>query len=311
MRQHNALLAAVAAAFLVNPFPGFAQTNPTSVIGATMTKSAMLAVPGAQIYYEVAGKGPALLIIPGGPQDAGVFADLTQLLADRYTVVAYDPRGNSRTTTEGKLGDMDLGVQADDAAALIRAVGAPAFVFGNSGGAQIGFALAARHPELVTTLVAHEPPSIMLLDDPAAALANDQALYDTYKRDGVEAAMGQFFAENGLEVDAPPAEGAPEFEMPPEAAETFARVSGNFEYWLAHGMLPLSTYRPDIDTLRAGQPRIVVAIGEKSAGQPIAEMANAAARALSVAPVTFPGDHMAFGPEAEAFAEALHQAIAK
>ena len=277
-----------------------------------MTKSAMLTVPGAQIYYEVAGKGPTLLIIPGGPQDAGVFTELTQLLADRYTVVAYDPRGNSRTTTEGELGDMDLAVQADDAAALIRAVGAPAHVFGTSGGAQIGFALAARYPELVTTLVAHEPPSIMLLDDPAAALANDRALYDTYKRDGVEAAMGQFFAENGLADEAPPADGAPpEFDMPPDAAETFARVSGNFEYWLAHGMLPLTTYRPDIETLRAGQPRIVVAIGENSEGQPIAEMSNAAARALGVTPVIFPGDHMAFGPEAKAFAEALHQAIAE
>ena len=277
-----------------------------------MTKSAMLTVPGAQIYYEVAGKGPTLLIIPGGPQDAGVFTELTQLLADRYTVVAYDPRGNSRTTTEGELGDMDLAVQADDAAALTRAVGAPAHVFGTSGGAQIGFALAARYPELVTTLVAHEPPSIMLLDDPAAALANDRALYDTYKRDGVEAAMGQFFAENGLADEAPPADGAPpEFDMPPDAAETFARVSGNFEYWLAHGMLPLTTYRPDIETLRAGQPRIVVAIGEKSEGQPIAEMSNAAARALGVTPVIFPGDHMAFGPEAKAFAEALHQAIAE
>lgn len=309
MRKCTALV--IAAAFLASPFPGLAQTNPTSVPGATMTKSAMLAVPGAQIYYEVAGSGPTLLIIPGGPQDAGVFAELTRQLADRYTVVAYDPRGNSRTTTEGELGDMDLGVQADDAAALIRTVGAPAFVFGTSGGAQIGFALTTRHPELVTTLVAHEPPSIMLLDDPAAALATDQALYDTYKRDGVEAAMGQFFAENGLDVEVPPGEGAPAFDMPPEAAETFARVSGNFEYWLAHGMLPLSTYRPDVDTLRAGQPRIVVAIGEKSAGQPIAEMAEAAARVLGVAPVAFPGDHMAFGPEAEAFAEALHQAIAE
>ena len=311
MRKRTAFLAVVATAFLMDPFPGFAQTNPTSVTGATMTKSAMLTVPGAQIYYEVEGAGPTLLIIPGGPQDAGVFAELTQLLGDRYTVVAYDPRGNSRTTTEDELGDMDLDMQADDAAALIRAVGAPAFVFGTSGGAQIGFALAARHPELVTALVAHEPPSIMLLDDPATALASNQALYATYKRDGVEAAMGQFFAENGLADEAPPADGPSEFAMPPEAAETFARVSGNFEYWLAHGMLPLSTYRPDIDTLRAGQPRIVVAIGEKSEGEPIVEMANAAARALGVTPVTFPGDHMAFGPQAEAFAEALHQAIAE
>lgn len=274
-----------------------------------MTQSATLAVPGAQIYYEVTGNGPTLLIIPGGPQDAGVFADLAQRLGDRYTVVTYDPRGNSRTTVEGELGDLDMAVQADDAAALIRAVGAPASVFGTSGGAQIGLALAARHPELITKLIAHEPPSIMLLDDPTPALAADRALYDTYKRDGIEAAMGQFFAENGLAEDAPG--DVPEFELPPEEAETFARVSGNFEYWLAHGMLPLSNYRPDVATLRAGKPRIVIAIGEASAGQPIANMSNAAAHALGIDPVIFPGDHMAFGHEADAFAAALGDALAR
>lgn len=270
-----------------------------------MTQSAMLNVPGAQIYYETQGTGPTLLVIPGGPQDAGVFAALAEQLADRYTVVTYDPRGNSRTTTEAPLGELDLNQQADDAAALIAKIGGPAYVFGTSGGAQIGFNLAARHPDSVATLVAHEPPTTALLADPSAAQAADQALYDTYKSQGVEAAMGQFFAENGLED----AEAPPDIEMPPEEAETFGRVMGNFEYWLAHGMLPLSNYEPDIPTLRSGKPRIVVAIGELSAGQPIAEMTAAAAKALGVTAVTFPGDHMGFGPQAEAFADSLDAAL--
>lgn len=270
-----------------------------------MTQSAMLKVPGAEIYYEVRGSGPTLLIIPGGPQDAGVFTALAGELADRYTVVTYDPRGNSRTVVDDEPGELSLDEQADDAAALIAKVGAPAHVFGTSGGAQIGFNLAARHPRSVTTLVAHEPPTTALLADPAAAQAADQALYDTYRNHGVEAAMGQFFAENGLEN----AEAPPEYEMPPEEAETFGRVMGNFEYWLAHGMLPLSNYRPDIATLRAGKPHIVVAIGELSAGQPIAEMSAAAATALGVTPVTFPGDHMGFGPQAREFAAALDDAL--
>ena len=54
--------------------------------------------------------------------------------------------------------------------------------------------------------------------------------------------------------------------MPPEAQETFARVSGNFEYWLAYGMLPLSLYEPKIETLRKGKPRIVIGLGEQSKG---------------------------------------------
>ena len=59
-------------------------------------KSSTLKVAGATLYYETRGTGPTLLIIPGGPQDAGVFADLAAALADRYTVVAYDP-GDDRS----------------------------------------------------------------------------------------------------------------------------------------------------------------------------------------------------------------------
>lgn len=272
------------------------------------TKPATLKVPGAMLYYEVQGTGPLLLIIPGGPQDAGVFSELSQRLADRYTVVTYDPRGNSRSTFDGEIKPLLMDEQADDAARLIEALGGgPAYVFGTSGGAQIGLNLAARHPQLVRALVAHEPPTTMLLYDPSAALAADKDLYDTYVNEGVDAAMGKFFSENGLEDDAELA--PPEFEMPPEEMETFARVSGNFEYWLAHGMMPLALYKPDVKALKDGNPRIVVAIGEQSAGQPIEAMGLALTKKLGIEPVPFPGDHMGFGPQAAEFAEALHKSL--
>lgn len=272
----------------------------------TGQRAGTLAVPGAELHYEVRGRGPLLLVIPGGPQDAGVFTGLAGQLAGRYTVLTYDPRGNSRSPLPGGPRDLDVNEQADDAARLIEAQGGSAFVLGTSGGAQIGLALAARHPARVRALLAHEPPTIMLLDDPAPALAVDQELYDTYKRDGVEAAMGKFFADNGLGDESgemPP-------DMPPpseEDAATFARVSGNFEYWLAHGMLPLATYRPEIDRLRTGKPRITIAIGEGSAGQPIEAMGRALARTLGIAPVAFPGDHMGFESHTADFAAAIHR----
>ena len=151
-----------------------------------------------------------------------------------------------------------LDVQGDDAAALIRALGAGSVdVFGTSGGAQIGLNLAARYPDLVTALVAHEPPTIMLLDDPSVALAADQEIYDTYRREGVDAAMQRFFALNALDDEAEYGDGPSDFAPSPEEAATFERVSGNFEYWLAHGMIPLSLYRPDVESLRAGRPRVI------------------------------------------------------
>lgn len=277
---------------------------------ARSTTSSTLKVPGASLYYEIQGSGPTLLIIPGGPQDAGVFADVSRQLASRYTVVAHDPRGNSRSTFDGAPEDLQLDVQADDAAALIEALGGrAAYVFGTSGEAQIGLNLAARYPQRVRALVAHEPPSMMLLPDPSKETAAAQGLYDTYRREGVEAAMQKFFSDNGL-TDGPEHDNAPpEFAMPPEAAETFARVSGNFAYWLAHGMMPLSLYSPDVAVLRAGKSRIMVGIGGGSAGQPIERMALALADKLGIKPIRFPGDHMGFEVHAEAFAETLHGAF--
>jgi pimeloyl-ACP methyl ester carboxylesterase len=87
------------------------------------TKTGTLEVPGATLYYEVCGSGPVLLLIPGGPADAGVFADLAGFLADRYAVVAYDPRGNSRSVADGPPQDQQLDVHGDDAARLLGAVG--------------------------------------------------------------------------------------------------------------------------------------------------------------------------------------------
>lgn len=283
-------------------------------------RSATLRAPGATIYYEVRGSGPALLLIPGGPMDAGGFAAIAGHLADRYTVVAYDPRGNSRSTFDGAPEPLDLDQQADDAALLLETLGAgPAFVFGSSGGAQIGLNLAARHPELVRTLVAHEAPALNLLDDPTAALAADQDIHETFKREGAEAALAKFLALTGMdgEPDQADWEGGEAGEAQagdapsPGEMEAFARMEGNMAYWFEHGMLPLATYRPDTETLRAGQPRIVVAVGEQSAGQLAYQTGEALARHLGVAPVIFPGDHNGYEADAEPFAAALDRVLSQ
>jgi pimeloyl-ACP methyl ester carboxylesterase len=269
------------------------------------TKTSTLKVPGARIHHEVRGTGPLLLMIPGGPTDAGVFTDLAAQLADRYTCVAYDPRGNSRSPFDGPPEELRVEVQADDAARLIEALGGgPAYVFGTSGGAQIGLDLAVRHPQRVRVLVAHEPPCVQLLADPTEVLKADQDIQDTYRREGVEAATQKFLGVAGLS-DEPLGEAAAPPELPPEAIETYARMSGNMPYFFEHGIRPLSLYRPDVRALRAGKPRVVVGIGEKSAGQPIFDMGAALAKQLGIEPVAFPGDHGGYGDHAEAFARVL------
>jgi pimeloyl-ACP methyl ester carboxylesterase len=132
------------------------------------TRSGILKVPGARLYYEVQGSGSVLLMFPGGPTDAGIFAGLAGFLANRFTVASYDPRGNSRSNLDGPPENQQMDVHGDDAAQLLAALcDEPAFVLGSSGGAQIGLNLAARYPQRVHTLVVHEPPCVQLLPDAA------------------------------------------------------------------------------------------------------------------------------------------------
>lgn len=54
--------------------------------------------PAAALHVERTGEGPAIVLIPGGGGDAAMYKALTDELARKYTVIAYDRRGNSRSS---------------------------------------------------------------------------------------------------------------------------------------------------------------------------------------------------------------------
>ena len=273
-----------------------------------MTKT--LGVPGATLYYEIRGSGPVLLMIPGGPADAAVFAGIAPLLADRYRVVTCDPRGNSRSRFDGSPEDWRVEVHADDASRLLVAVGAgPANVFGNSSGALVGLALAARHPEQVRMLVAHEPPATELLPDRQRYREANRQIYQVYRREGVGAAMARFLADAGL-ASAPQTGGHAQEEPTPEMTEMMARIGRNFDLFFAHGLRQIGGHVPDIASLRPGSTRIIVAAGEASRGQPAYLASVALAGRLGTSVTHFPGDHGGFGSHSEAFARMLKKVLA-
>ena len=266
-------------------------------------------VPGAALYVEVRGSGPVLLCITGGPTDAGMFSDLAGRLAGRYTVASYDQRGHSRSPLEGAPEDIPVALHADDAAAILASVGdEPAYVYGNSGGGTIGLDLATRRPELVRTLVAHEPPLFELLPDAARLRSELDGISETYHTDGVFPAMARF----GAVVE----EGGPKYseemqEAPPtpEGQEMMARMGGNFELFIAHELRPISGYVPNFDALRAIPTKIVSAAGETSGEQGARRAAVALAEGLGVAVTYLPGAHGGWGSDPQEFVETLDRVL--
>ena len=269
-------------------------------------KAQTLDAPGARLYYERQGAGPLLLMI-GSPMDSTGFAGLARALADRYTVVTYDPRGIGNSSREDPGSDVTPEQQADDVHRLLSVLGGePAYVFGSSGGAVVGLALVTAHPRQVRVLVAHEPPVVELLPDRAQLRAEIQDVYDTWRADGADRAMGKFMAHAGLGGGPGTGAGAPRWEPTPEQ---IARMRATTEVFLAHLIRPTTRYRPDIAALRAAPTRIVVAAGATSAGQLANRSAVALAGQLGMPVAEFPGDHGGFMALPEQFGGVLHQVL--
>jgi pimeloyl-ACP methyl ester carboxylesterase len=269
-------------------------------------KAQILQIPGATLYYESRGSGPTLVLIAGGSGDAGIFTPVAGILANEYTVATYDPRGNSRSRLDGPPEDQRIEVHSEDAQRLVQTVAdGPAYVFGSSSGAIVGLDLISRHPELVSKLVAHEPPMVEVLPDVARWRAFFDAVYETYRREGVGPAMQEFAAGVGLDMRGDLA-GA---ELPTEVAEMMNRMAGNLDFFFRHEVRQFTRYVPDLPALDANKDRIVLAGGRDSREHLPYRPAAWLAERFSTQVVDFPGDHVGYATRPAEFAAKLRAVL--
>jgi pimeloyl-ACP methyl ester carboxylesterase len=123
-------------------------------------------VNGTGIFIEEFGAGDPLVLVHGSWVDHMEWPFIVPLLAPRFRVVIYDRRGHSQSERSPEQGSIREDVA--DLAAIIERAGAPAHVLGNSMGGSISLRLAAERPELIRTLIVHEPPLFDLLRSDAA-----------------------------------------------------------------------------------------------------------------------------------------------
>jgi pimeloyl-ACP methyl ester carboxylesterase len=275
----------------------------------TMTQGLItrsLDVAGARLHYEVRGSGPLLFVI-GSPMAAAEFAPLAHELAATHTVVTYDPRGLANSTIDDPDQDSTPELRADDVAAIIDAMGAErADVFGSSGGAVTGLALAVRHPGKVGVLVAHEPPVTELLPEAAQQRAVTEDIIETFHRDGPEAAWQKFMTNAGFDT-AGGDQGAPVGPQP--TADEQAKQLADMTRFFDHEMRDTIGHVPDVAALEDGPARVVIGIGAESGNLLTYRTSEALARQLGVQAVVFPGDHGGFIDAPGTFADVLRKAL--
>jgi pimeloyl-ACP methyl ester carboxylesterase len=108
--------------------------------------------PGGRIAYDARGRGPLVICVPGMGDLRSVYRFLAPLLEEQgYRVVTMDLRGHGDSdTTFDKYDDAATG---GDLVALVRHLGGPAVLIGNSMGAGAAVWAAAESPRLVSGLV--------------------------------------------------------------------------------------------------------------------------------------------------------------
>lgn len=109
-------------------------------------------VNGLEMYYDIEGSGPPLLLLHGGLTTIEYsFAKMRPALNERWTTIAVEQQAHGRTADIDR--EITYEQMADDTAAVLRHLNIQnADVFGWSDGGNTGLQLAMRHPELVRKL---------------------------------------------------------------------------------------------------------------------------------------------------------------
>jgi pimeloyl-ACP methyl ester carboxylesterase len=109
---------------------------------------------GIEIWYEMRGDGPDVLLIPGRGLDGGSWAPQLDCYCAHFRVITYDPRGVGKTkTTQDQF---DIRQMAKDAEALLDALAVTsAHIAGFSLGGMAAIHLAASSDIEIRSLALH------------------------------------------------------------------------------------------------------------------------------------------------------------
>jgi pimeloyl-ACP methyl ester carboxylesterase len=112
-------------------------------------ESGYLPVPGARLYFEVAGEGHPLVLIHAGVADNRMWDEQFTVFAQRYRVIRYDTRGFGKSKTE----DVEFSNHQDLRDLLEHLEVQKTYLVGASRAGAIATNYTLEHPEKVDGLI--------------------------------------------------------------------------------------------------------------------------------------------------------------
>lgn len=260
--------------------------------------SRLVDIGETKLYSEVRGAGPSVVLVPGATGDGGYLEPLAEALANEFTVVTYDRRGNSRSPRPEGWSQTSNEEQARDLVELLRALNlAPAVVFGNSGGAINALCAALEHEPFFSGALLHEPPLLSVLDHPEEVQGILQPLIENaMSKGGPRAAMEAFVAFVAGESIRP---------LPQSVIE---RMLSNGEVFFGLEFGTFESWRPDEQRLRALSIPVRLLVGEESPPF-FGEASSWIVKRVGGDLVRTPGGHVGMIDKSHDFAEVVRSLI--
>lgn len=144
---------------------------------------------GVQIYYEDAGRGPAVLLSHGYSATSQMWTGQVAALQDRYRVITWDMRGHGASDSPEAQDQYSERHTVDDMAAILRECGVEQAVIGGlSLGGYMSLAFNLAYPAMVRALMLFDTGPGYKRDEPRAGW-NETAV-----------ARAKAFEEKGLEA---------------------------------------------------------------------------------------------------------------
>ena len=162
-----------------------------------------IATNGINLYYELHGRGPLVVLIPGLGYDGWMYSRMIPGLAEQFQVISIDNRGSGRS--DKPAGPYTAQMLAADVIGLLDELGAAkAPIVGHSMGGFIAQALAIDYPERVDRLVLSATnfggPHHIPITPPAMAVLTDVSGDPIERlRRGIAISTAPGFAESNAE----------------------------------------------------------------------------------------------------------------
>jgi pimeloyl-ACP methyl ester carboxylesterase len=179
--------------------------------GRSSRRAVPLPVDSNGLAYELVGDGTEpIVLVHGSWSDRRGWDPLLPVFSDAFRTLAYDRRGHGESAV--LPGMRSVGWEADELGELLVSTDHfPAHVLGVSYGAAVALSLAVRRPELIRSVIVHEPPlmawpPVENQPDVRAARAELDAFARRARQENHEDAAREF-------------------------AEQFVTVRGGFEKW--------------------------------------------------------------------------------